>query len=102
MTLTATCPRCARQVTGPDEAAGKSGRCPACQGRVAFPAPEPAGPPVDDEGRRVYTGGELLSSIRSGVWLTAWLLIALVVLQVLAFCMALIQALSTAGRRSAF
>jgi hypothetical protein len=34
-----TCPHCQHQMNAKDDQAGKTGRCPKCQGAVTVPAP---------------------------------------------------------------
>src|SRR2546423_610715 len=51
MPLRLTCPGCKRTVSVPDEAAGKTVRCPACKTPFVVPAvePEPVRPAVRDD-----------------------------------------------------
>ena len=39
MTISFNCEFCGKKINAPDSAAGKSGKCPACQNKVLVPAP---------------------------------------------------------------
>ena len=71
MPITLTCPKCNAPQTAPDEAAGKTVRCPTCQ--AEFPADPATRPPAPAPAQRWVVPAVLTLAVLGGAGLIAYL-----------------------------